>query len=132
MIFLSVTLTGCANETKVSETKETLLSWEQKTILVKIPPGKNQAEGWFVFTNQSNVPVKILAVESDCDCVITSTDLKLYYPDESGVLIATVELQSKESQVRKTINITTKAGTDEAVTTPLHLVANRNSVKTTK
>lgn len=101
------------------------LSWEKEAIQVNIPNGKNSAEGWFEFTNSSAVPVVLESVESDCDCMVMQTDLKVYYPGESGVILAIVSLQPEQSLVEKVITVTSRVNEDLTVTTLLRLKATR-------
>lgn len=82
------------------------LSWDQQTLQVPVSLKETRAEGWFVFTNVADDPIKLLKVESDCDCMVTQTDLIVYYPGESGVLVAMVEVPADTKQLDKAITVT--------------------------
>ena len=101
------------------------LQWDARHLKETVIPGQSTAEGWFTFTNVSGQTVQILDVESDCDCVVLQMDRPTYYPGESGVLIATIELKPGEDQIQKPITVRFKAGESGAQQTVLLLEGTR-------
>ena len=64
-------------------------------------------------------------METDCDCLVTQTDLITYYASESGVLVATVTISTDAKQVDKTIKVTLQAAGNKPVIDTIRFVALR-------
>ena len=60
------------------------LEWQAQTLNFTTAPFQLTQEAVFRFTNTSARPVKILEVESNCDCLDAAADRPIYAPGERG------------------------------------------------
>lgn len=81
------------------------LSWNQRVIEAEPVEDASVAEAWFTFTNSTDGPVEILEVKSDCDCLIAQLDKTLYYPGETGLLLATIDIRPGSPMSEKQIQV---------------------------
>ena len=121
-------LSGLAAEEEKNKVVQPL-SWDQGILQITVPVNETRAEGWFVFTNNSDKPVKLLKVESDCDCIVTQTDLIVYYPGESGVLVAAANIPADKDVVDKSIKVTSQTIGEVTKTNLLRLIVRRLNSK---
>ena len=124
LIILVLAGQGTFANTAAIETSPPLL-WESEAIHITLAPYQHSAEGWFLFTNKFSGPVTLLNVSADCDCVITQTKLGIYYPGESGVVLATVSLKPDESVIEKVITVAYQTADSDPATVSLTLTAVR-------
>jgi hypothetical protein len=81
------------------------LKWDQHVIEAKPAGNARVTEAWFTFTNPTEAPVEILEVKSDCDCLIAQLDKTLYYPGETGLLLATIDIKPGSTMSEKKIQV---------------------------
>src|SRR4051812_44112016 len=62
------------------------LEWKAQTLNFTTVPFQLTQEATFAFTNTGTKPVKILEVESNCDCLDAAADRQIYPPGASGVI----------------------------------------------
>jgi hypothetical protein len=62
------------------------LEWKTQTLDFTTAPFQLTQEATFAFTNTGTKPVKILEVESNCDCLDAAADRQVYPPGASGVI----------------------------------------------
>jgi len=62
------------------------LEWKTLTLTFTTAPFQATQEAVFSFTNTGPKPVRILDVESNCDCLDAAADRQVYAPGESGVI----------------------------------------------
>jgi hypothetical protein len=62
------------------------LEWKTQTLTFTTAPFQVTQEAVFPFTNTGTKPVRILDVESNCDCLNAAADRPVYAPGESGVI----------------------------------------------
>ena len=124
MIILALAGQSSLAGTATNEMNQPLV-WESETIQITLAANQHSAEGWFVFTNESPNPVTILNVSADCDCVITQSALGVVYPDEAGVILATVSLKPDESMIEKVVTVDYQTADSGPTTVSLKLAAVR-------
>lgn len=62
------------------------LEWKTLTLEFTTVPFQTTQEATFQFTNTGDKPVRILEVESNCDCLEAGADRQVYAPGASGVV----------------------------------------------
>lgn len=62
------------------------LDWKTQTLNFTTEPFQATQEATFTFTNNGQKPVKILEVESNCDCLDAAADRAIYPPGATGVI----------------------------------------------
>jgi len=62
------------------------LEWKALTLTFTTAPFQATQEAVFSFSNTGTKPVRILDVESNCDCLDAAADRQVYAPGESGVI----------------------------------------------
>jgi hypothetical protein len=62
------------------------LEWKTQALSFTTAPFQTTQEAVFAFTNTGPKPVRILDVESNCDCLDAAADRQVYAPGESGVI----------------------------------------------
>lgn len=62
------------------------LEWKTRTLAFTTAPFQTTQDATFPFTNTGDKPVRILEVESNCDCLEAGADRQVYTPGESGVI----------------------------------------------
>jgi hypothetical protein len=62
------------------------LEWKEQTLNFTTTPFQLTQEATFTFTNPGPKPVKILEVESNCDCLDAAADRQIYPPGSTGVI----------------------------------------------
>lgn len=62
------------------------LEWKAKTLEFTTAPFQTTQGAIFPFTNTSPKPVRVLEVESGCDCLEAKADQPVYAPGASGVI----------------------------------------------
>ena len=95
------------------------LDWNHLLIEAEPTSDGTAAEAWFTFTNNTDSPVEILEVKSDCECVVAQLDQHIHYPGETGLLLARVDLKPDSVPLEKTILVRFRSGQKEPETISL-------------
>lgn len=99
-IFASATLGGLA------------LEWRTQTLTFTTTPFQATQEAVFPFTNTGTKPVRILDVESNCDCLDAAADRQVYAPGESGVIKTNFTVGDRLGLYERRIRIVTDESTE--------------------
>lgn len=94
-LFACTTLSGFAFE------------WKTQTLSFTTAPFQATQEAAFAFTNTGPRPVRILGVESNCDCLDATADRQVYAPGESGVIKAKFTVGDRLGLYERRIKIVT-------------------------
>lgn len=97
-VFASLTLAGLA------------LEWQTQTLSFTTTPFQTTQEAVFRFTNTGPRPVKILEVESNCDCLDATADRAVYAPGESGVIKSNFTVGDRLGLYERRIKVVTDEG----------------------
>ena len=87
-----------------------LVSWETTQVTQKISPLAKSAEAVFRFENIGGEPVTITEIKSSCGCTTAALDKKTYEPGESGEIVASLNVGSRQGMQRKSIRVKTDDG----------------------
>lgn len=101
------------------------ISWDKQVIQLPLEPSESFAEAWFTFSNETASVIRIVDVQSDCDCLVPKMDRSVYYPGESGILIARVEVKQDESVVERRVIVSSRIDDRDAHSTELIVIARR-------
>lgn len=83
------------------------LEWKTQTLSFTTAPFQATQEAVFPFTNTGAKPVRILDVESNCDCLAAAADRQLYAPGESGVIKTSFTVGDRLGLYERRIKIVT-------------------------
>lgn len=92
-----------------AESTESPLAWDQTQIILHVSPDKDRVEAWFTYANLSTAPVTITRIETGCDCATTEIDRATLYPDESGALLAVIDVSAKSLPATERIHVHTES-----------------------
>ncbi|MFO7726513.1 MAG: DUF1573 domain-containing protein [Oceanipulchritudo sp.] len=101
------------------------LSWDKQVIQLPLEPSETSAEAWFTFSNETGEAIRIVDVQSDCDCLVPNMDRSVYYPGESGILLARVDVKEDQALVEKRVLVSSRMGKQTVRTTELLVIARR-------
>lgn len=101
------------------------LSWDKQVIQLPLEPSETSAEAWFTFSNETGDAIHIVDIQSDCDCLVPKMDRSVYYPGESGLLLARVEVKRDEALVKRRVLVSSRTGKEAVRTTELLVIARR-------
>lgn len=97
-VFASLTLAGLA------------LEWQTQTLSFTTTPFQTTQEAVFRFTNTGPRSVKILEVESNCDCLDATADRAVYAPGESGMIKSNFTVGDRLGLYERRIKVVTDEG----------------------
>jgi hypothetical protein len=83
------------------------LEWKSQILSFNTAPFQTTQEAVFHFTNTGSKPVKILEVESNCDCLDAAADRQVYAPGASGVIKTTFHVGDRLGLYERTIKVLT-------------------------
>lgn len=86
------------------------LEWKTQTLSFTTAPFQATQEAVFTFTNTGPKPVRILDVESNCDCLDAAADRPVYAPGESGVIKSSYTVGDRLGLYERRIKIVTDEG----------------------
>ena len=83
------------------------LEWKTKSLEFNATPFQSTQEATFHFTNTGDRPVRILAVESNCDCLDALADQLTYAPGATGIIRTTFSIGERIGEYERRIKVTT-------------------------
>lgn len=83
------------------------LEWKTQTLTFTTAPFQATQEAVFPFTNTGAKPVRILDVESNCDCLDAAADRQVYAPGESGVIKSSFTVGDRLGLYERRIKVVT-------------------------
>lgn len=83
------------------------LEWKAQTLTFTTAPFQTTQEATFVFTNTGAKPVKILEVESNCDCLDAAADRQIYPPGATGSIKTTFTIGDRLGLYERRIKVVT-------------------------
>lgn len=83
------------------------LEWKTRTHDFTMAPFQTTQEAVFHFTNNGDRPVRILEVESNCDCLIAGADQQVYAPGTTGVIRASFTIGDRLGIYERRIKVVT-------------------------
>jgi hypothetical protein len=83
------------------------LEWKEQTLTFTTVPFQLTQAAAFKFTNTSSKPVKILEVESNCDCLEAAADRQVYAPGASGVITTDFHVGDRLGLYERRIKVVT-------------------------
>lgn len=86
------------------------LEWKARARDFTLAPFRTTQEAVFQFTNSSDRPVRILEVESNCDCLTAGADQQVYAPGAAGVIRASFTVGDRLGLYERTIKVVTDEG----------------------
>lgn len=84
-----------------------LLDWETTQIVQKANPLDSSISATFTFTNIGDDTVTIKEIKSSCGCTTAALEERVYASGESGKIIATLDMASRQGLQSKTIQVHT-------------------------
>ena len=86
------------------------LDWKQQTLNFTTAPFQLTQEAVFSFTNTGTKPVRILEVESNCDCLDAAADQPVYPPGATGVIKTNFHVGDRLGLYERRIKVVTDEG----------------------
>ncbi len=86
------------------------LEWKEQTLNFTTAPFQLTQEAVFSFTNTGHKPVRILEVESNCDCLDAAADRELYPPGATGVIKTNFHVGDRLGLYERRIKVVTDEG----------------------
>ena len=83
------------------------LDWKATTLTVTTAPFQTTQDAAFEFKNNSSKPVTIRDIETSCDCLDATTDLKVYAPGASGIIKAKFTVGDRIGLYERTVTVVT-------------------------
>jgi hypothetical protein len=83
------------------------LEWKTQTVTFTTAPFQTTQEAVFHFTNTGSRPVKIVEVESNCDCLDAASDRQTYAPGESGIIKSSFTVGDRLGLYERRIKVVT-------------------------
>ena len=83
------------------------MDWKTRTHDFTMAPFQTTQEAVFQFTNNGGRPVRILEVESNCDCLIAGADRQVYAPGATGVIRASFTIGDRLGIYERRIKVVT-------------------------
>lgn len=83
------------------------LEWKNRTLDFTLAPFQTTQEAVFPFTNNGAKSVRILEVESNCDCLIAGADQQVYAPGATGVIRASFTVGDRLGWYERRIKVVT-------------------------
>ncbi|MBI2813098.1 MAG: DUF1573 domain-containing protein [Opitutae bacterium] len=83
------------------------LEWQTRTLEFTTAPFQAAQEAVFRFTNTSDRPVRVLAVESNCDCLEARADQAIYPPRSRGTIRTTFTIGTRLGLYERWIKVVT-------------------------
>lgn len=83
------------------------LEWKTQALTFTTVPFQATQEAVFPFTNTGTQPVRIIDVESNCDCLDAAADRQIYAPGESGVIKSSFTVGDRLGLYERRIKIIT-------------------------
>ena len=83
------------------------LEWKTLTLDFTMAPFQTTQDAVFQFTNNGDRPVRILEVESNCDCLIAGTDQQIYAPGATGVIRSSFKIGDRLGLYERRIKVVT-------------------------
>lgn len=83
------------------------LDWKTRTLDFTMAPFQTTQEAVFQFTNRGAKPVRILEVESNCDCLVAEADRQVYAPGVAGVVRANFTIGDRLGLYERRIKVVT-------------------------
>lgn len=93
------------------------LEWRARTLEFTTAPFQTAQEATFPFTNTGDKPVRILAVESNCDCLDARADRAVYAPGTSGAIRTSFTIGDRLGLYERRISVVTDENAG-----PVHLL----------
>jgi hypothetical protein len=93
------------------------LHWDTKRIEISATAGDRDVRAIFRAQNTSPAPIKILDIQTSCDCTAAAASRYLVPPGETTEIEAVFTLEDRVGRQQKIIQITT----DDAATSPIQL-----------
>lgn len=83
------------------------LEWKTQTLSFTTAPFQTTQEAVFQFVNTGARPVRILEVESNCDCLDAAADRQVYAPGESGLIRSSFTVGDRLGLYERRIKVVT-------------------------
>ncbi len=83
------------------------LEWKTQVVELTATPFQVSQTATFPFTNNGDKRVRVLAVESNCDCLAAVADREVITPGESGAIRATFTIGDRLGQYERVIKVVT-------------------------
>ena len=83
------------------------LDWKATIIAVTTAPFQTTQDVSFEFKNRSSKPVTIRDLETSCDCLDATTDLKVYVPGAAGIIKARFTVGDRIGLYERIITVVT-------------------------
>lgn len=93
------------------------LEWKSRSLEFTTAPFQTAQEAEFHFANTSGKPVRILGVESNCDCLAAKADQAVYAPGASGTVSTRFTIGDRVGLYERRIKVVTDEGH-----APVHLL----------
>jgi hypothetical protein len=83
------------------------LEWQAQTLSFTTAPFQTTQAATFTFTNRGAKPVKILEVESNCDCLDAAADREVYAPGATGTIRTNFHVGDRVGLYERRIRVVT-------------------------
>jgi hypothetical protein len=83
------------------------LEWKAVTVAVTTAPFQATQDAVFEFTNRGSKPVRILDVQTNCDCLAADPDRKTYAPGARGTIKASFTIGDRAGPYERVITVVT-------------------------
>jgi hypothetical protein len=88
------------------------LEWQAHKLILKTVPLQKTAETSFAFTNSSDRTVKIIGIDTSCDCTVATASDQTFAPGASGRITARFTLGDRQGTYERFITVTTDEAKD--------------------
>lgn len=93
------------------------LQWATFTQNQIAQPTEAEVSAVYAFTNQGASPVSIVSIKSSCGCTTAALEKRTYAPGESGEIVASLKIGSRQGVQKNTITVSTDDGAEPVVLT---------------
>jgi len=93
------------------------LTWEFLARDIPCEPGQEEIRSSFPYRNEGELPVTIASIRSSCGCTVAEVPEKIVPPGGEGALEVVFTVGERMGPQRKTVRVTTEAGSGSSVET---------------
>jgi hypothetical protein len=83
------------------------LEWKAESVTVNTLPFQVTQDVVFEFTNHSAKPVRLIDLQTNCDCLDAKADREIYAPGAAGTIRASFTIGDREGLYERTITVVT-------------------------
>lgn len=91
------------------------LVWPQQEIRLQVAADTAVVPVAFTFRNAGREAVRIISVQSDCDCTTTQLAKEKWSPGEAGEIAVTMVLQGRTGRLERRVRVTTDDAPEQPV-----------------